>query len=128
MKSRYSNPQSTLIKLTIHNSICVDIITYREVTAWSRHFPYGKCSKNFYTFLYLFSNKLFIIRAGIHKMLLRTANREDPDQTASSDLSLHCLSQPFWQATSLQNFRISTDILKCFYFAELKLRIILIYR
>ena len=26
-----------------------------------------------------------VIRAGIHKMLVRTANREDPDQTASSE-------------------------------------------
>ena len=29
-------------------------------------------------------------------MLIRIANREDPDQTAS-DLGLHCLSRPFWQ-------------------------------
>ena len=31
-------------------------------------------------------------------MLVRLANREDPDQTASSeavDLGLHCLSKPF---------------------------------
>ena len=36
------------------------------------------------------------------------ANKEDPDQTASqkqSDLRLPCLSRPFWQITSLQNFR-----------------------
>ena len=26
---------------------------------------------------------MLIIRAGIHKMLVRIANREDPDQTAS---------------------------------------------
>ena len=26
-----------------------------------------------------------LIRAGIHKMLVRIANREDPDQTASSE-------------------------------------------
>ena len=41
-------------------------------------------------------------------MLARIANREDPDQTASSqqsDLGLHCLSRPFWQATSDPNFR-----------------------
>ena len=35
-------------------------------------------------------------------MLVRITNREDPDQ---SDLGLHCLSRPFWQATSVQNFR-----------------------
>ena len=37
-------------------------------------------------------------------MLVRIANREDPIQTASSDLGLyfrlgHCLSRPFLQAT-----------------------------
>ena len=35
-------------------------------------------------------------------MLVRTANREDPDQTASeqSDLDLHFLSRPFGQLFS----------------------------
>ena len=46
---------------------------------------YSKCSKNLNTFLFLFSNKMLAIRAGIHKMLVRIANREDPDQTASSE-------------------------------------------
>ena len=39
---------------------------------------------------------MLVIRAGVHKMLVRIANREDPDQTASqkqSDLCLHCLSR-----------------------------------
>ena len=36
-------------------------------------------------FLFLFSNKMLIIRAGIHKMRVRIAHREDPDQTASSE-------------------------------------------
>ena len=36
-------------------------------------------------------------------MLVRIANREDPDQTASSDLGLLCLSRPFWLATSGKN-------------------------
>ena len=58
--------------------------------------------------------KCCIIRARIHKMLIIIANREDPDQTASteavkqtekilirlllqkqSDQGLHCLSIPF---------------------------------
>ena len=43
---------------------------------------YSKCSKISNTFLFLFSNKM-VIRAGIHKMVARIANREDPDQTAS---------------------------------------------
>ena len=39
-------------------------------------------------------------------MLVRKANREDPDQTASEAIwGLHCLSKPFWQAISVQNFK-----------------------
>ena len=34
---------------------------------------------------HLFSNKMLVFGAGIHKFLVRTANREDPDQTASSE-------------------------------------------
>ena len=36
----------------------------------------GKCSKISNTFLILFSNKMLILRAGIHKILIRIANRE----------------------------------------------------
>ena len=32
-----------------------------------------------------------------------SANREDTDQTASSDQDLRCLSRPFWQVTSVPN-------------------------
>ena len=42
-------------------------------------------------------------------MLVVIANREDHDQTTSekqSDLGLHCLSAPFWQAISVRNFSI----------------------
>ena len=41
---------------------------------------------------------MWVIRAGTDKMLARIANREDPDQTASS-------------AISVQNFRIFTIII-----------------
>ena len=44
-------------------------------------------------------------------MLVRVANREDPVRLLlqkQSDLGLHCLSRPFWQATSVQNFRTLT--------------------
>ena len=43
-------------------------------------------------------------------MLVRIANREDSDQTASSeaDLGLHCLSRHFLEVTSAQNFRTFT--------------------
>ena len=46
---------------------------------------YGKCFKILNTFLFFFSNKLLVIRVGIHKMLVRIASpdREDPDQTTS---------------------------------------------
>ena len=46
---------------------------------------YGKCPKISNTFLFLFSNKMLVVRAGVHKMLVRIANREDPDLTASSE-------------------------------------------
>ena len=36
-------------------------------------------SKILNTFLFLFSNKILVIRAVIHKMLVKIANREDPD-------------------------------------------------
>ena len=54
---------------------------------------------------------MLVIKAESHKMLVRKANREDPDQTAvqkQSDLGLHCLSRPVWQITSVQNVRTST--------------------
>ena len=34
-------------------------------------------------FLNFLLNKILVIRAGIHKMHIRIANRKDPDQTAS---------------------------------------------
>ena len=46
---------------------------------------YSKCSKISNTFLILFSNKILVIMAVIHKMLVSIANREDPDQTVSSE-------------------------------------------
>ena len=45
-------------------------------------------------------------------MPVKLANREDPDQTASSeavsDLSLCCLSRPFWRATNVRKFTTFT--------------------
>ena len=37
----------------------------------------NKCSKILNTFLFLFSNKMFVFRGGLHKMLVRTAKREE---------------------------------------------------
>ena len=48
---------------------------------------YSKCTKISNTFHFLFSKKMWVIRAGIHKLLVIKANREDPDQT-ESDLGL----------------------------------------
>ena len=42
---------------------------------------YSKCSI-LNTFLFLFSTKTLVFRAGIGKMDVRIANRVDPDQTA----------------------------------------------
>ena len=44
------------------------------------HNNHSKISK---TFLFLFLYKMLVISVGIHKMLLRLANRQDPGQTAS---------------------------------------------
>ena len=49
--------------------------------AYGKHLNY--IYKILNDFLVLLSNKMLVIRAGIHKMLVRIANREDPDQTAS---------------------------------------------
>ena len=46
---------------------------------------YPKCSKVSNTFHFLYTNKMLVIRTGIHKMPVRIANREDPDQTASKE-------------------------------------------
>ena len=57
-----------------------------DVRANSRDIgTYAKCSKISNTFHFLFSNKMLVIRVGIHKMFVRIENREDPDQTASSE-------------------------------------------
>ena len=50
-----------------------------------QRYTYSKCSKILNTFLLLFSNTMTVIKARIRKMLARLANREDPDQTASSE-------------------------------------------
>ena len=47
-----------------------------------------QCTVNvlkFRTLLFLFSNKMLLIRAGIRKILVRIGNMEDLDQTASSE-------------------------------------------
>ena len=46
---------------------------------------YGKCSKILNTSHFPLSTRILAIRDGIDKMFVRIANREDPDQTASSE-------------------------------------------
>ena len=59
----------------------------------------------FRTHFFPFSNEMLVIKAGIHKILLRIANRKEPDQTVfqkkPSDLDLNHLSRPFWQPTGI---------------------------
>ena len=62
---------------------------------------YGKCYRISNTLLFLFSSKLVVISAGTNKFHVRIAKREHPDQTASSDQGLHCLSMPFGQKISV---------------------------
>ena len=54
---------------------------------------YGKCLKISNTFLFLFSNKMLVNRAGIHNMLARIANSEYPDQTDTMKTLIRLLLQ-----------------------------------
>ena len=54
-------------------------------TALAEHYIYyGKFYKISNTF-FSFYSQMFIIRTGIHEILVRITNGEDPDQTASSE-------------------------------------------
>ena len=59
-------------------------LVYPQHGFWLRNKnnDYSKCSKISNTFLILISNKMLIFRAGMDKLLVRIANRGDPDQTA----------------------------------------------
>ena len=57
---------------------------FQAICDHNRYSNYGKCSKFSNNFLFLFSTKMLVFRAGTQKRLVRIANREDPDQTASS--------------------------------------------
>ena len=45
---------------------------------------YCVCSKMSNTFIFLFATEMYVIRAGIQKMLVRIANSKDDNPTASS--------------------------------------------
>ena len=57
-------------------------------------------------FLFVLHKKLFI-RAGIHKMLVRIANREDPDQSVSLEED----TVLFWGG--VQNFQVVLLYIMC---------------
>ena len=63
------------------NLVCFSLICKHHCKSYS--------CKIMYTFLFLFVNAMLIITAGIHQMLVRIANREDPDQTAASEGCLY---------------------------------------
>ena len=74
---------------------------------------YSKCYKVSNTFLFLFSNKMLVIRIGINKILVRIANRKEPDQASSSEADwsgLHCLLMLLRHAASVRNLRTSAVI------------------
>ena len=60
----------------------VDKLWMNKKTKTFRRDSYGKYSKLWP--LFLFINKMLVIKARIHIMLLRITNKENPDQTASS--------------------------------------------
>ena len=68
----------------------------------------------FQTLFFLFSNKMLVFSTGIHKTHVRIANREDPDQTASSEAvrsGSALFVYTFLYQTSVRNFRIFTAAL-----------------
>ena len=66
---------------------------------------YSKCSKISKTSLFLFSNKTLVISAGIHKMLIISKQ---------SELSLPCLSRPFWEETGyFRAFTVKVTSIVC---------------
>ena len=85
-----------------------------HVALWT----FTMCTVNFLkfrTFLFLFSDYMWVIKAGIHRVLVRIAKREDADQMATSEaiwsgsaLYVYCLvSKAFLRTMSVQNFRTS---------------------
>ena len=54
---------------------------------------YGKCSKILNPFLFLFSNKMMVIKSGNSSIAFQNRNQERSQK--QSDLGLSCLSRPF---------------------------------
>ena len=51
-----------------------------------QHLRYGKCSKISNILHSLFLNKMLVSRGGIHKMVVRIANWEDPDRQQNKSI------------------------------------------
>ena len=77
------------IKMSYETIFCCSVISILYCS---------KCSKISNAFHVLFLNKMLVIWAGIHKMFVRIANREDLIRLLvqkQSGQGLHCLSSPF---------------------------------
>ena len=59
------------------------LIRLRGCAGWSAHLLFANPRRQ--VFSRRGPNKMIVIRAGIHKLLARIENRENPDQTASSE-------------------------------------------
>ena len=82
-----------------------------ESTSQAEMVSMVNCSKILNTFLFLLSTKIFVIKARIHKMLVKIANRIDLIRLLlqkQSDLGLLCLFRSFGQTTGVWNFRAFT--------------------
>ena len=73
------------VKRSTTEPLCSQITVVNFPKSKYSELKYGKCFKILNTFLSLFSNKILVISAGSHKILVRIANREDPDQTTSKE-------------------------------------------
>ena len=83
--SKTARPSLAKIILSQDSDVAKQLALSHVLTALQITYArYGNVSKISNTFLFLFSNKMLIFRARIHKMLVRIANSADPDQTASA--------------------------------------------
>ena len=64
------------------------LLAFSVVVLKTKHNLRQMSTKILKTFLALFSNKMLVIRAGIHIMRQKSKQKQ-------SDLGLHCLSRPF---------------------------------
>ena len=98
--------------MTIMNAQCYKLTTYKKSFFFFNllhAYTYGKCAKISNTSVFCLviragiQNSCLITRARIHNLLVLIANREDLGL-----IWVYCLSKPFGQATSIQNFRTNT--------------------